>query len=162
MSWRLPWLLSALALPLALALAACSHVRVERVTPERPYRDGVRFYRPWPYLLVTEDRHGAVTAEVVYLPDRSEEYVMAPRVRLGSVELEASLEDGWNLTEIGADADPEVADTLAAMARMVTAGGGVGVAPGTGGDGGFPLAPGLYRLLYRGAHVGGVERVELR
>lgn len=145
----------------ALAGAAgCSHVAVRQVTAEQPYAGGVRFYRPWPYLLVTTDRNETVQAQILYLPDLSQEYAVEPRVRLGSVEMDASFADGWQLTKLGASADPQVAKTLEAVAGLVTAGGGVAVAPQGQGPA-FPLAPGLYRLVYSGAHVAGVERVPL-
>ncbi len=149
-----------LLLLVVVASVACSHVSVTRVTPERPYESGVRDYRPGPDLLVTADRNDAVQAEVIYLPDLSEEYVIEPKVRLGSVEMEATLESGWQLTKLGAGADPEIAATLDAVARLVSAGGALAAAPG-GEPSAFPLEPGLYRLVYSGGHVSGVERVAL-
>lgn len=133
---------------------------VRQVTAEKPYDGGVRFYRPWPYLLVTVDKNEAVQAQVIYLPDLSQEYTVAPIVRLGSVEMDASFADGWQLTKLGASADPEVAETLDAVAGLMSAGGAVAVAPSGQGPA-FPLAPGLYRLVYSGGHVAGVERVPL-
>lgn len=154
-------LLSAVAALCALAgTIGCSHVAVRQVTAEHPYAGGVRFYRPWPYLLVTTDRSETVQAQILYLPDLSQEYTVEPRVRLGSVEMDASFADGWQLTKLGAAADPQIAKTLEAVAGLVSAGGGVAVAPQGEGPA-FPLAPGLYRLVYSGAHVAGVERVPL-
>ena len=154
---RVPILLAAASLACALG---CSHVAVRQVTAEKPYQGGVRFYRPWPYLLVTVDRNEAVLAQVIYLPDHSQEYAVEPVVRLGSVEMDASFADGWQLTKLGASSDPQIAETLDAIAGLVSAGGAVAVAPSGEGPA-FPLAPGLYRLVYSGAHVAGVERVPL-
>ena len=128
--------------------------------PEHPYRSGLRFYRPWPYLLVTADRNDVPQAQVIYLPDLSEEYVIEPKVRLGSVEVKATLEDGWQLTSLGASADPQIAETIDAVSGLIGAASKVGVAP-PAGPSTFPLAPGLYRLRYGGGHVDGVERVPL-
>jgi hypothetical protein len=146
-------------LPLPFAVA-CSHVSITRVDASHPYESGLRFYRPWPYLLVTLDKNEARQAQIVYLPDLSEEYVIEPKVRLGSVDVKATLEDGWKLTSLGASADPQIAETLDAVSNLIGAASAVGVAP-SGAGSAFPLAPGLYRLTYAGGHVSGVSRVEL-
>ncbi len=59
--------------PVLLALAGCAGVSVQRVASEADYKGGVRFYRPQPYLLVT-DAKGAIETSVVYLPKMTEEY----------------------------------------------------------------------------------------
>lgn len=152
---------SRVCFPIVLPLVvACSHVSITRVTAEHPYASGLRFHRPWPYLLVTVDRNDVTQAQVVYLPDLSEEYVIEPKVRLGSVEVKATLEQGWQLTSLGASADPRVPETIDAVASLLGAASSTGVAPRPGG-GTFPLAPGLYRLLYAGGHVAGAEPVSL-
>ena len=155
---RLPFVV--LALAMSGGTTGCSHVAVRQLTAERPYDGGVRFYRPWPYLLVTVDKNETVQAEILYLPDLSQEYAVEPLVRFGSVEMDASFADGWQLTKLGASADPQLAKTLDAVAGLVSAGGAVAVAPSSSSPA-FPLAPGLYRLVYSGAHVAGVERVPL-
>ncbi len=144
----------------AIAGVACSHVSIERVTSEKPYRSGLRFLRPWPYLLVTIDRNDAVQAAIVYLPDRSEEYVIEPKVRLGSVDVKVTLEDGWQLTSLGASADSRVPETVKGVADLLGAASAVAAVP-KDRPGAFPLPPGLYRLTYDGAHVTGAERVDL-
>lgn len=138
----------------------CSHVSITRVTPEHRYESGLRFYRPWPYLLVRADRSDAVQAEIVYLPDLSEEYVVQPVVRLGSVDLDVKLTDGWQLASLGASADPQVAEAIDALASLLGAASAAAAAPRTS-TAAFPLAPGLYRLTFGGGHVTGVERVPL-
>ncbi|CAG1007115.1 hypothetical protein MYXO_03547 [Myxococcaceae bacterium] len=148
-----------LLLPVGLALA-CSHVSVREITAERPYHGGLRFYRPWPYLLVTPEKNEGVKVQVVVLPDLSQEYAIEPHVRLGNVEMKASLADGWNLTELGASADPQIAKTIESIASLASVGGALAAAPSDGAPG-FPLAPGLYRLVYAGGHVSGVERIPL-
>jgi hypothetical protein len=146
-------------LPLALSLA-CSHVSITRLSPEHPYESGLRFHRPWPYLLVTADRNDVAQAQILYLPDLSEEYVIEPKVRLGSVDVKVTLADGWQLTSLGASADPQIAETLDAVSGLIGAASKLGVAP-SATPSTFPLAPGLYRLVYAGGHVAGVERVPL-
>lgn len=151
---------SSLILLLAALGLACSHVSITRVTQEHPYESGLRFYRPWPYLLVTIDRNEVSQAEILYLPDLSEEYVVEPKVRLGSVDLKVTLEQGWQLTSLGASADPRVAETIDALASLLGAASSAAVAPRQPPTA-FPLPPGLYRLTYSGSHVSGAERVPL-
>ena len=153
--------LRTLALLVLAALGlGCSHVAITRVSPEHPYESGLRFYRPWPYLLVRADRNEAVQAEIVYLPDLSEEYVIEPKVRLGSVDLKVTLADGWQLTSLGASADPQVAETIDAVGGLIGAASSAAIAPREP-PAAFPLPPGLYRLTFSGGHVAGAERVSL-
>lgn len=154
------WMRAALLLVLLTPGLSCSHVSITRVSPEHPYASGLRFYRPWPYLLVRADRNDAAQAEIVYLPDLSEEYVVEPKVRLGSVDVKLTLEQGWQLTSLGASADPEVADTIEAVASLLGAASAAAIAPREP-SAAFPLPPGLYRLTYAGGHVSGAERVPL-
>ncbi|MCC6642912.1 MAG: hypothetical protein IT386_17260 [Deltaproteobacteria bacterium] len=138
----------------------CSHVSITRVSAEHPYESGLRFYRPWPYLLVRADRNDAAQAEIVYLPDLSEEYVIEPKVRLGSVDVKVTLTDGWQLASLGASADPQVAETIEAISSLLGAASSAAIAPREPAAA-FPLPPGLYRLRYDGGHVTGAERVSL-
>jgi len=48
----------------------CARVEIERITPENPYKKGVRFYRPHPYFLVTKDREGNLQGSICWLPDK--------------------------------------------------------------------------------------------
>lgn len=151
---------SSLALLLAVAGIACSHVRIARVTAGTSSDEGLRFFRPWPYLLVTVDRSDLVQATIVYLPDRSEEYVIEPKVGLGSVDVKVALDDGWQLASLGASSDSRVPETIEAVSELIGAASSVAAAP-RDHPAAFPLAPGLYRLVYHGAHASGVERVDL-
>jgi hypothetical protein len=62
MSKKRLWLL-----PVLLVLYGCAGVSVARLDSDSSYRGGVRFYRPQPYLLVT-DAKGALETSIVYLP----------------------------------------------------------------------------------------------
>ncbi len=71
---------------LAFSLAGCTPFTVTRVQTSADNTEGIRFYRPKPYLLVTAtDRGPAVT--VVSLPDPNEEYVIRSRQGLGSIQV---------------------------------------------------------------------------
>jgi len=133
----------ALVLPCLLVLSACAGVGVERIHSESDYKDGVRFYRPQPYLLVT-DAKGAIETSIVYLPKTNEEYALRVRAGLNSVDAKATFEQGWNLTSLGDDRTNGTADILTAvgsLARSAAAFNGA-LAPGE------ELAPGLYAIEF--------------
>ncbi len=87
----------------AVMLGGCSSVNVVR-NPS-PDDNGIRFYRPKPYLLVTPaDPTGRmVKLEVLQLPDYCEEYSIHPR---GKKPPGVQLKDGWNLVGVGGAAAP--------------------------------------------------------
>jgi hypothetical protein len=137
--------------------AGCASVAVTRLTKDADYREGIRFYRPQPYLLVStkgSDR----AAQIVWLPKKDEEYVLRVRQGLGAVDAKFALQDGWNLTEFGESRDPQTADFL---------GGAIGLAktvealalPPSFGD----LPPGLYGIEFDAATglVRGIRRIDL-
>ena len=129
------------ALAALWASAGCASVGVTRLSKDSEYREGIRFYRPQPYLLVSakgSDR----PAQVVWLPKKDEEYVLKVRSGLGAVDAKFALQDGWNLTEFGESRDPGTADLLGAavgLAKTVEA-----LAAPPGGE----LAPGLYAIEF--------------
>src|SRR5208337_968560 len=56
----------------------------------------------------TETKSGLTTktqTSIIALPNKNEEYVIKPVPRLGTVDLNATLKDGWNLTQLGAKID---------------------------------------------------------
>lgn len=87
----------------AVLLGGCSSVNV--VKNPSPADNGIRYYRPKPYLLVTPaDATGRmVKMEVLYLPDYCEEYSIHPR---GKKPPAVQLQDGWNLVGVGGGAPP--------------------------------------------------------
>jgi hypothetical protein len=58
-----------------LAVTGCSTVEVKPFDPTS-YQDGLRFYRPEPYLLVTRENDGMLRSMIIYLPNKKEEYVV--------------------------------------------------------------------------------------
>lgn len=87
----------------AVLLGGCSSVNV--VKNPSPSDNGIRFYRPKPYLLVTPaDPTGRmVKLEVLQLPDYCEEYSIHPR---GKKPPGVQLQDGWNLVGVGGSGGP--------------------------------------------------------
>jgi hypothetical protein len=121
-------------------LSSCATVEVRKIT-ESTYSDGLRFYRPEPYLLVTKDAEGKLQTSLIYLPNKTEEYVLRTVPGIGAIEMNATLADGWKLTDIGAKIDSKVPETITALSGALTAAGGMGVARRQ-----LPLDPGLYRI----------------
>ena len=60
---------------LGCLIPACAGIKVERLKNEASYSDGVRFYRPAQYLLVSVDDEGKKATSVIQLPNTSQEYV---------------------------------------------------------------------------------------
>jgi hypothetical protein len=150
----------ALVLPCLLFLSACAGVTVDRVRSDADYRGGVRFYRPQPYLLVT-DAKGAIETSIVYLPKTSEEYVLRVRPGLNGVDAKANFDQGWNLTSLGdarTNGAAEILTAVGGLARSAAAFQGALAEPAE------PLAPGLYAIEFDPATglASGLRRVALK
>lgn len=120
--------------------------------------EGIRYYRPKPYLLiqpvgkqttttnakgepesvVAESSDKTVSITLAYLPDFSEEYSIKVRSGLGIANVGIKLENGWNLTEISQQLDSKFAENIQAIAKLVESAGGVA----TKAAGGARVAPG--------------------
>jgi len=113
--------------------------------------EGLRFYRPAPYLQVSEaadttdggSKSGGAQAtrlqfSIVWLPDYKQEYIVQSHPGFGSVTFKRTLADGWNLTGMEASMDSKTAEILTALAGLLPK---ATRAQPTGGP-----CPGLYRL----------------
>lgn len=108
-----------------------------RVTPNPgPRTEGIRYYRPKPYLKVepaevhvakdqTQFALGLVKISLVYMPDFSEEYALDVRAGFGTAAVDIQLQDGWNLTQIDQDLDSQTDENLAAAGDLIKAVGGI-------------------------------------
>ena len=127
----------------------CSHLDIHKVdNTKNPGENGLRFYRPRPYLLVTLGDKGCTPA-IEYLPDYSQEYILHPHYGLGSLSFKPTLENGWNLTAFDSSADMKIPETLNALAGILknTAGMALkGQAPGDEEKAIF--GPGLYSMTF--------------
>ena len=115
-----------------LVLAGCTP-RVRVLRHPGPRDQGIRYYRPKPYLLVTpaEATSGAgrtatvtpvdnqVKIAIQYLPDFSEEYALDVRPGLGRADVSVQLEDGWNLVSIDQDIDSQFDENLSAISDVM-------------------------------------------
>lgn len=106
-----------LAIVLAMLglVAGCAQMKITRLTSSDTYTEGLRFYRPKPYLLVTIDAEGKLAGQLISLPDRKEEYVVQQRVGIGSSKLSVTLDGGWNLVALGHDLDTKVPEMITAL-----------------------------------------------
>ena len=107
--------------------------------------------------------------KLIYLPDYSRPMAMSESTGLiGTSQMKPVLQDGWMLTSLDASADAKVAETLTALASLISSVKGVGsAATGTSKDGGATesakaqaenlgtkvspnpiLPPGLYEFVY--------------
>jgi hypothetical protein len=97
------------------AMAGCGGVEIRQVTPQKPYENGLRFYRPHPYLWVTKDKNGALQGSIIWLPDKSQEYVATAKSGLGRADSRLTLENGWNLTGFSESRESPAADLITAL-----------------------------------------------
>lgn len=100
---------------LIFLMVSCASVETTRITPENPYKEGIRFYRPYPYLWVTKDKDGNLQGTIHWLPNKNEEYVIKVKSGIGSVDTKFTLENGWNLTQFGETRDSQTAETIKAL-----------------------------------------------
>lgn len=131
-----------------IALVGCAHLDVVRIGDGDRVTKGVRFWRPAPYLLVTET-DGKPTASIVWLPNPDEQYAVRSHEGLGSLEYTATVENGWNLTSLTEKRDPKVPETIDSLTKLLTA-----VNPASAQGAREPIGdikhfqPGLYRLKW--------------
>ena len=109
---------------LGAALTGCAGYSVRPHPGENA--EGLRFYRPEPYLLVTLKATENTTAKtttleptvaVVWLPNYDEEYVITTWSFLSKAEFAFTLTDGWRLASISAKSD--TTDALAKFLELV-------------------------------------------
>jgi len=122
-----------------IGIAGCAGIDVQRITDaNRETADGVRYWRPAPYLLVSATDKGC-TAKITWLPDPSEQYAISARPGLGSASIKPTLVEGWQLTALEATADTAVGSEIIGLIS-----GALGEKSLRGGREVMPLTPGLY------------------
>jgi hypothetical protein len=161
------------AIAVAFAVAAgtigCAHVDtfpVDKDKVENEGLEGIRFYHPEPYVLVSPvivdgKASGKYTYKIVYLPNYNRAYRMTMSPGFGSATMNPTLSGGWNLTGLNATADSKIAETITAIAGLIptlplggpaTAGAGVVVDPDL-------LKPVLFRFDYTDGKISGLTRI---
>ncbi|QEG43329.1 hypothetical protein [Roseimaritima ulvae] len=120
---------------LLMASLGCTPRVIVHANPSKD-DNGIRFYRPKPYLKIepaevavdktrTELVPSMVKISLAYLPDFSEEYAIDVRTGCGTANVGIKLEDGWNLTEISQDLDSQTDENIEAISGLVKAVGGI-------------------------------------
>src|SRR2546427_620160 len=98
-------LAAAVVVSAGILTLGCRSIKIE---PATIGTEGLRFYRPWPYLWVTSAAGKGCTTRVVWLPRTNQEYAIKTTGVLGSVTFKPVLTDGWNLTSFEGSADSKV------------------------------------------------------
>lgn len=151
-----------LAVAVALLLSSCATYNVyEAKSSDEP---GVRFYRPWPYLVVKAGENNTLSFEMLYLPDRSKEYIVKRKGFIGSSNMTLKLEHGWNLIEFGSTSDSKVPETLGSLASLLPALGVKADAKDAKNRAAsaYTLKPGLYKVTFNASGaVQGLVAVQL-
>ena len=124
-------------------IVGCARVEIAKITPENPYKEGLRFYRPSPYLWVTKDKDGALQGSIVWLPNKNEEYFIKVKSGIGSVDTKFTLENGWNLTGLNETRDSKTPEMIKALTGFLTDLKGVLEIARKG-----ELHPGLYLFIF--------------
>jgi hypothetical protein len=136
--------LSVVVVIVAVFLHGCAGVEVTRITKENPYKEGIRFYRPYPYLLITKVKQGEnLECKIVYLPNVNEEYAVRVKSGIGSTEAKLTLEDGWNLTQFGETRESKSAEMVNALTGSLA-----GLKQFLKMNQENELLPGLYALIF--------------
>jgi hypothetical protein len=84
---------------------------------------------------------GALNVEIIWLPDYSQEYEIQVHPGLGSVTMNPTLKDGWNLTGLSATVDSKTAELITAATGLAKA---IPFAARTAGQ--KPSCTGLYPI----------------
>jgi hypothetical protein len=108
------------------SLSACANLIVTPVNTGTNGNDGtvkgVRYYLPKPFIVFAPQSDGTVTANVVYLPDRSHEYAIDTTSTMSSYGFQASTDPVGLLTAVQYNTD------TTAVASQASASVGAGVA----------------------------------
>lgn len=149
------------AVTVSFLLGACTTVTVKRITnPADTTTEGIRFYRPFPYLWVTEETARGATEDrgkkkagnpeaakpprleykIIWLPDLSQEYVIQVRAGFGTVDFKPQLEEGWRLVGLDVKLDSKTKEFMESVTGFIS------VEPKL--FGGAALTPGLYKFEF--------------
>lgn len=107
-----------------LSLVGCAPRVIVRQSPTADDQ-GIRYYRPKPYLLIsalqkdTTASPDYVSITLDYLPDFSEEYAIDVRPGLGIADVSIGLQDGWNLVSINQKLDSQTDENIKATSELL-------------------------------------------
>ncbi len=119
-----PWVATLLISCSVAVATGCTPRVIIRQSPDA-HDQGIRYYRPKPYLLVTplskdtDAATNAVSIKLEYLPDFTEEYSIDVRPGLGVADVSVELKDGWNLVSINQKLDSQTDENIKAAADLL-------------------------------------------
>jgi hypothetical protein len=124
-------------------MTGCAGVEITRISSENSYKEGLRFYRPYPYLWVTKDKaKDNLQGSIIWLPNKNEEYVIRVKSGIGSVDAKFTLENGWNLTGLNEIRDSKTPEMITALTGSLKDLKGLEAATKE------ELQPGLYMFIF--------------
>ncbi len=123
-------------------LTGCASVNVTHVD-DKGSCDGIHFYEPRPYLLVTGSGQ-SLTNTVIWLPDHSQRYRVKFKGGWGTMKGNIKLVNGWMLDSLGVETDSKIPETITAVGSLVSAAVSAVKTPGTTTAAGPALTNGLY------------------
>jgi hypothetical protein len=104
--------------------AGCAHVEVTHVD-DKDKSDGVHFYEPRPYLLVTKTASASgpneLTNQIIWLPDHNKRFKVEFKGGWGTMNGSVKLQNGWLLDTLGAQTDSKIPETITAVGGLITA-----------------------------------------
>ena len=121
----------------ALVCGACLGPKLEAHKIQSDGQEGIPYYLPRPFLLVSKNFYPIQTAgkatapgkpdadktrfayEIVYLPDRCNQYGLKVSRGIGTLETRIELEDGWKLTGTSLETDSKTPETIGAIAEPI-------------------------------------------
>ena len=127
----------AAVLLVALVSSACLGPKLEARRIQSDEQEGMPYYLPRPYLIVSKnfnpvqttgkattaskpDAGEAVHAyQIVYLPDRCNQYGLTVSRGIGTLESRIELEDGWKFTGLTLETDSKTPETIAAIGEPI-------------------------------------------
>jgi len=134
---------------LMLLMLGCARLEIRKATSSDT--EGLRFYRPWPYLWITVNDKGQCIPSITYLPDLNQEYLIVPHAGFGLVTMKPTLQNGWNLTALDATVDSKAADVLNGIGGILGKIASLGMVRLTISE--KVLGPGLYRFVYTNGEI---------
>jgi hypothetical protein len=111
----------------ACLISGCAEVQVKHVD-DKDTSEGVHFYQPRPYLLVSNQQkkdsstnsvQNEFSSQIIWLPDHSRCYVVKIKPGWGTVDGSVKLQNGWMLDTLGSKMDSKIPETMTAVAGLV-------------------------------------------
>ncbi len=103
-----------------IALIGCARTSVKKVTSDD--QQGVRYYRPKPYLLIAPDPDkDKVLIKIEHLPDFSEEYAIRVRAGTGTNDTSIQLNDNGTLKQLDVNVDSKFNENVTALTEAFKA-----------------------------------------